>query len=128
MHEYRTAGDDDGDGARGGDEEAVEAVEAVIDDDDRMHGRGDEGDTTTFRPIGTSDKPLTLVIDVNDNSHPINHPPSPTLNVRSPRNGISGFSWLQSLFTASTNALFHYSFPSHSHESSLDDEHSTVGR
>ena len=149
MHEYHITGDDDACDGGGGDDGGDEAVKVMKDDDDddRMHDRG--GDDV-FRSIGSVDKvycdvtndksvgidtsatisnmqsPLrpstTLVIDVSDNNyHPINHLPSST---------ISGFSWLQSLFTTTTNALFNYSFPSHhSHDSSsLDDEHSTVGR
>jgi hypothetical protein len=160
MHEYHTAGDDDQacdvGSASGGDE----AVKVMIDDDNRMDDRGGDegGNAPSCRSIGSIDKvccdgtndksvrvdsrasiinirpPTTLVIDVSDNSyHPINHLPSSTVTARSPRNGISGisgFSWLQSLFTSTTNALFNFSFPSHhSHDSSsLDDEHSTVGR
>jgi len=152
MHEYHTAGDDDAcDG--GGVDGSDEAVK--VDDDDRMHDRGGNDafqsigsidkvycDVTTNKSVGvdtsvsisnmqSSLRPsTTLVIDVSDNNyHPINHLPSSTIN-HLPSSAISGsFSWLQSIFTTTTNALFNYSFPSHSHDSSsLDDEHSTVGR
>jgi len=154
MHEYHTAGDDDacdgsgasdgGDDGRMQDRSGDDAFQSIGSIDklycdvitDKFVG------VDTSASISNMQSPLrpstTLVIDVSDNNyHPINHLPSSTINHlpsstinHLPSSTISGsFSWLQSIFTTTTNALFNYSFPSHSHDSSsLDDEHSTVGR